>query len=165
MNTDKVEQLAAELGLLLQQKGYKVATAESCTGGGIAYAITSVAGSSNWFEQSLVTYSNESKQHWLGVSYETLALHGAVSEATVTGMAEGLARTTGAELCIAVSGIAGPGGGLPDKPVGMVWLAWNLNGKIDSHCFHFEGDRKEVREFSIEQALVGAISRIQSERS
>ncbi|WP_020406488.1 CinA family protein [Hahella ganghwensis] len=164
MNTAKVDQLAAELGLLLQQKGYKVATAESCTGGGISFAITSVAGSSHWFEQSLVTYSNEAKQRCLGVSEETLRVHGAVSEATVTSMVKGLADITQAELCIAVSGIAGPGGGTLDKPVGMVWLAWCLRGKVEPQCFHFEGNRDEVREFSIEQALQGAISRLESER-
>ncbi len=164
MEPTKTEALAAQLGYLLAQKKMKVATAESCTGGGISFAITSVSGSSDWFEQSLVTYSNEAKKRWLGVPEETLRVHGAVSEATVVAMVKGLADVTDAGLCIAVSGIAGPTGGSVDKPVGMVWLAWSLRGAADAQCFHFEGSREEVRLYSVEQALVGAVNRLEADK-
>ena len=164
MEQTKIEALAAQLGYLLAQKNLQVSTAESCTGGGISFAITSVSGSSAWFEQSLVTYSNEAKERWLKVPEETLRVHGAVSEPTVIAMVKGLADLTNAGLCIAVSGIAGPTGGSADKPVGMVWLAWSLRGTAEAQCFHFEGDREEVRLYAVEQALMGAVARLEADK-
>jgi len=164
MERTKIEALAAQLGYLLAQKNMQVSTAESCTGGGISFAITSVSGSSAWFEQSLVTYSNESKERWLKVPAETLKMHGAVSEPTVIAMVGGLTELTDAGLCIAVSGIAGPAGGSVDKPVGMVWLAWSLRGIAEAQCFHFEGDREAVRLYAVEQALMGAVARLEADK-
>ena len=119
-------QLAAELGDALQLRQWRVATAESCTGGGIAAAITAIPGSSNWFEYGLVTYANAAKQHLLGVDSETLSNEGAVSENVVRQMAAGTLSLTGADIAVAVSGIAGPGGGSAEKPVGTVWFAWAI---------------------------------------
>ncbi len=148
--------LAEQLGSRLQALGWRVATAESCTGGGIAAALTAVAGSSGWFEYGLVTYANRAKQQLLGVSERSLERDGAVSEAVVREMAEGALRLSGAELAIAVSGIAGPGGGTPEKPVGTVWLGWALGGEqpeTGASCHRFEGDRASVRTQSVIAAL------------
>ncbi|WP_051235648.1 CinA family protein [Marinimicrobium agarilyticum] len=148
--------LAEQLGEQLQSRGWRVATAESCTGGGIAAALTEVAGSSAWFEYGLVTYANRAKQQLLGVSEQSLEREGAVSEAVVREMAAGALRVSGAELAIAVSGIAGPAGGTPEKPVGTVWLGWALGGEnpqVGAHCYRFEGDRASVREQSVVAAL------------
>lgn len=150
--------LAAQaLGRALGKRGWRVATAESCTGGGIAAAITEVAGSSGWFEYGLVTYANRAKQQLLGVSEATLASEGAVSEAVVTQMVRGALMLSGADLAVAVSGVAGPGGGSPDKPVGTVWLAWGQRGNEDvavrARCCHFPGDREAVRAQTVWLAL------------
>ena len=150
--------LAAQVGGLLKSHGLMLATAESCTGGGVAQAITDVAGSSAWFERGFVTYSNLSKQQMLGVSEATLIQHGAVSEATVREMVAGaLARST-AQVALAVSGIAGPEGGTPDKPVGTVWFAWGLkNGATHAQRHQINGSRAEVRAQSVRIALQGVI--------
>ena len=118
--------LATQVGEALKAHGLMLATAESCTGGGVAQAITEVAGSSAWFERGFVTYSNLSKQQMLGVRESTLMQHGAVSEMTVREMVEGALKHSNAQVALAVSGIAGPDGGTPDKPVGTVWFAWGL---------------------------------------
>ena len=129
-------------------------TAESCTGGWIAKVITDLADSSHWFERGYVTYSNEAKMQDLGVSKETLAAHGAVSEATVREMALGALRATGADIAIAVSGIAGPKGGTPDKPVGTVWFAVaSPGGAVECRRQLFPGNREAVRRSSVEYAL------------
>jgi nicotinamide-nucleotide amidase len=150
--------LAESVGAALKQKGLVLATAESCTGGGIAEAITEIAGSSAWFDCAFVTYSYESKVALLGVSQTDLERYGAVSEPIVRQMASGALARSRAHVAIAVSGIAGPTGGLPDKPVGTVWIAWSnregdKNNSIISTCYHFSGDRHAVREQTVTKAL------------
>lgn len=148
--------LAAQVGQLLNAHGLMLATAESCTGGGIAQAITEVAGSSAWFERGFVTYSNLSKQQMLGVREATIMQHGAVSEMTVREMAEGALQHSTAQVALAVSGIAGPDGGTADKPVGTVWFAWGLkHGETRAQRFQFNGNRAEVRAQSVRIALQG----------
>lgn len=155
---DEYNKLASALGDALRARGWRLATAESCTGGGIAVALTDVPGSSEWFDRSFVTYSNQAKQDMLGVQGRTLEENGAVSEATVREMAEGALQRAGVELSVAVSGIAGPGGGSPAKPVGTVWLAWAGEGlETRAECFHFEGDRTAVRDQAIRAGLQGLI--------
>jgi len=159
LNQDKVSlnralsgQLEA-LGNALCEKGWTVSCAESCTGGGIAYAFTSVPGSSRWFNQSWVTYSNEAKQRNLGVTHETLKNHGAVSPQTVYEMAKGVHQHSLAELVVTVSGIAGPEGGSADKPVGTVWFGFLCNGESTQVKKVFAGDRETVRTLAIEFAV------------
>lgn len=122
----EIDRLSRELGEALQARGWFAATAESCTGGGVATAITDIAGSSGWFDRGFVTYTNEAKQQMLGVSIDSLLRHGAVSEAVVLEMARGGLARSDAGICVAISGIAGPGGGSDDKPVGTVWFAWRI---------------------------------------
>ncbi|MEA3641343.1 MAG: nicotinamide-nucleotide amidase [Lamprobacter sp.] len=145
--------LAAELGRRLQAHADRLVTAESCTGGWIAKCMTDVAGSSAWFERGFVTYSNEAKQDMLGVGAETLARHGAVSEPVVREMAVGALAQSRATLAVAVSGIAGPGGGTPSKPVGRVCIGWARTGRIASDTYLFAGDRDQVRRQSVVHAL------------
>ncbi|WP_333607531.1 CinA family protein [Arsukibacterium sp.] len=146
-------QLATELGQLLLRKKWSVTTAESCTGGGIAYHLTAIAGSSAYLDRSVVTYSNKAKQQLLGVRSATLLQFGAVSEETVLEMASGAATHAKAELAIAVSGVAGPGGGSAAKPVGTVCFGFAVKGVLSSNRLHFEGDRQQVRQQSIDYAL------------
>jgi nicotinamide-nucleotide amidase len=149
--------LAAALGQLLTSRQWQVTTAESCTGGGIASAITSVAGSSAWFEQGFITYSNDAKQQQLNVDNTLLIKHGAVSEAVVRAMVAGALDKANANVAFAVSGIAGPGGGSPDKPVGTVWLAWAIqDADTIAMRYQFKGDRDAVRA----QAITTAISEL-----
>jgi nicotinamide-nucleotide amidase len=151
-----LETLARRLGERLLARGWMAATAESCTGGWIAKTLTDVAGSSAWFDRGFVTYTNEAKQDLLGVRGETLAAHGAVSEATVREMVAGALARSRAAVAVAVSGIAGPTGGTPDKPVGTVWLAWGGSaGTIRAEHCRFEGDREAVRRQAVAQALAG----------
>ncbi|BBB28606.1 CinA family protein [Neptunomonas japonica] len=151
--------LAEEAGIALKSHAAVLATAESCTGGGIAQAVTAVAGSSEWFGCGYVTYSNEAKQQMLGVNPDVIEAHGAVSEAVVRQMAEGALSQSGADIAVAVSGVAGPGGGTKDKPVGTVWLAWAIRGEATVAIGNlFLGDREQVRNQSIEKALEGIIS-------
>ncbi len=151
------EQLAAELGTLLLRKKWFVTTAESCTGGGIAYYLTAVAGSSAYLDRSFVTYSNKAKQQLLGVRSATLLQFGAVSDETVKEMASGAAVAANAQLAIAVSGIAGPGGGSAAKPVGTVWFSFSVNGQLSSQLQHFGGNREQVRQQAIDYALKHSI--------
>ncbi|MGH8369528.1 MAG: CinA family protein, partial [Gammaproteobacteria bacterium] len=132
--------LAEQLARRLLERGLKLACAESCTGGWIAKCLTDIAGSSDWFERGFVTYSNSAKQDALGVSAETLSMHGAVSEQSVREMAVGVLRHSQAQVAVAVSGIAGPTGGSADKPVGTVWIGWAWPDRSVSvkHC-HFDG--------------------------
>ena len=160
MNSDAtfVTHLAKQLGAALLSRGWRVSCAESCTGGGVAKAITDVAGSSQWFDGGVVTYSNAMKQQLLGVAEESFAEHGAVSETVVMQMAQGALQVTGADVAVASSGIAGPGGGCADKPVGTVWLAWVCNDKRQVvHRYHFDGDRETVRQRAVVQALSGLL--------
>jgi nicotinamide-nucleotide amidase len=136
---------AQRLGERLLARGERVTTAESCTGGLIAAAITSIAGSSNWFDYGFVTYANAAKSTLLGVAPTLIATHGAVSEATAAAMATGALRVSGAHWAIAVSGIAGPTGGTPTKPVGTVCFAWASPAGVTTATYHLPGDRAAVR--------------------
>jgi nicotinamide-nucleotide amidase len=153
-----MDELAAQVGLALKSHGLMLATAESCTGGGVAEAVTGIAGSSAWFERGFVTYSNLSKQEMLGVAEATLIQYGAVSEAVVREMVSGSLRHSRAQVALSVSGIAGPDGGTPDKPVGTVWFAWGIAGEIiqTQRCL-IAGDRVQVRQHSVRIALQGVI--------
>ncbi len=146
--------LAVSLGQLLTARKWQITTEESCTGGGIANVITSVAGSSAWFEQGFITYSNSAKQQQLGVATALLIKHGAVSEAVVKAMATGACKKANANVAIAVSGVAGPGGGSADKPVGTVWLAWAIQdaGTV-AKCYQFKGGRDAVRAQAVTRAI------------
>lgn len=156
---ENIENLAAQLGSLLQAQSWVIGTAESCTGGMVAAAITDVAGSSAWFDEGLVTYANHSKQRLLGVEEQQLAAQGAVSQGVVEAMAKGvLAR--GADVSIATSGIAGPAGGSVEKPVGTVWFAWSVQGALEAQCVCFSGDRKQVRLQATKHALEGLVARL-----
>lgn len=161
---DGTEALARELGRRLLACGRRVATAESCTGGGIAEAITSVAGSSGWFEYGLVTYANRAKVELLGVAADTLAAEGAVSEAVVREMASGALRLSGADFAVAVSGIAGPGGGTDEKPVGTVWFCWGGANPhlLEAERYQLKGDRAAVRAQAVRIALEGLLARLPS---
>lgn len=152
--------LAQRLGQLCQQLSVEVTAAESCTGGGIASAITEVAGSSAYFTTGYVTYSNAAKTRLLGVAETTLSAHGAVSEEVVKAMVQGACRESGAGVGVAVSGVAGPDGGSAEKPVGTVWLAWGGADEQQAECFHFPGDRQSVREQAVRQALAGLVVRL-----
>ncbi|PQJ67811.1 nicotinamide-nucleotide amidase [Photobacterium angustum] len=155
-----IEQLATDLGQALKNKNWVATTAESCTGGGVAYAITEIAGSSAWFNRSFVTYSNEAKQEMLSVSSATLAEFGAVSEAVVFEMACGALAASRADISVAISGIAGPDGGSEEKPVGTVWFCWaDATGWRQTTCCHFEGDRKNIRLQAIAKALSAMLER------
>lgn len=140
----------------LQQRGQMLVTAESCTGGWIAKTLTDIAGSSGWFEAGLVAYSYEAKQALLGVRPETLAQHGAVSQETVVEMVSGALARYGASVAVAVTGIAGPGGATPGKPVGTIWIGWKRRGGYaHAQIFHFDGDREAVRRRTVAAALGG----------
>lgn len=151
-----VRDRARVLGARMQERGLVACTAESCTGGMVAAAITDIAGSSSWFDRGFVTYSNEAKQELLGVRPATLALEGAVSEATAAEMVAGALARSHADVAVAVTGIAGPGGGTAAKPVGMVCFAWLRRGReVRVATHHFDGDRTAVREASVMVALAG----------
>ena len=153
MNTE-IEAIVPALADALRGAGLKIATAESCTGGLIAAACTTVAGSSDWFERGFVTYSNEAKTEMLGVPPALIGAHGAVSEAVARAMAEGAIAYSRAQLAVAVTGVAGPSGGSASKPVGTVWLAWARAGKATrAELLTLAGDRRAVREQSVQQAL------------
>ena len=145
---------AAMLIEALRTRGLTMATAESCTGGNIAHAVTSVAGASDVFLGGIVSYANSVKSGLLGVSADDLAQHGAVSEAVVRQMALGACHATGADCAVATSGIAGPGGGTPEKPVGTVWMAWCVQSHVETRCFHFPGDRARVINRATTEALL-----------
>ncbi|HEY0634814.1 MAG TPA: CinA family protein [Gammaproteobacteria bacterium] len=150
--------LAGEVAELLCERRLMLVTAESCTGGWIAKCCTDLPGSSHWFERGFVTYTNEAKMEALGVEAATLQAHGAVSEATVTEMAAGALRQSRAQVSVAVSGIAGPGGGRPDKPVGTVCFGWALAGKRSvSRQLYILGDREQIRRQAVAEALRGVL--------
>lgn len=145
--------LVAELADLLRARQWLLATAESCTGGLIAGACTDLAGSSDWFERGFVSYSNAAKSELLGVPPALIAVHGAVSEPVARAMAEGALAHSHAQLAIAVTGVAGPGGGSADKPVGTVWFGWALPGQVRSERRRFDGNRAAVRAATVHYAL------------
>lgn len=158
---EDLNSLAQRLGVVLRQHSLMLVTAESCTGGGIAAAVTAVAGSSAWFERGFVTYSNAAKREMLGVQEATLQAHGAVSEPVVREMVAGALQYSAAQVAVAVSGIAGPDGGTPAKPVGTVCLAWGGTGfSIRSETRHFAGGRADVQRQSVAAALAGVIGHV-----
>jgi nicotinamide-nucleotide amidase len=153
---ERLRAQAASLGTRLRELRQTLVTAESCTGGWIAKTVTDVAGSSDWFDCGLAAYSYEAKQALLGVRPETLEIHGAVSRETAIEMVSGALVHSGATVAVAVTGIAGPGGGTADKPVGTVWIAWKRRGGYPTaEVFHFEGDREAVRRQTVATALQG----------
>ncbi|AUM68537.1 CinA family protein [Pseudomonas fluorescens] len=154
---DDITELAAELGRRLQLLNAHVTTAESCTGGGIAEAITRIPGSSAWFEAGFVTYSNRQKTQQLNVPSELFETVGAVSREVVEAMVRGAQHKSLARFAVAVSGIAGPDGGSPNKPVGTVWLAWGVGEKVVSEQQFFAGNRDEVRRQTVKAALEGLL--------
>ncbi len=161
VDMDELEQRAAELGGILLQRGEWLAVAESCTGGWLAQVLTAIAGSSTWFERGFVSYANVAKVEMLGVPEGTLARHGAVSEATARAMAHGALAHSQADWSVAITGIAGPGGGTPDKPVGTVCFAWAWrDGGCQAKTVCFAGDRQAVRRQSVAFALDGLLAAI-----
>lgn len=153
-------QLSLRVGAALSARGLHLATAESCTGGWIAEIVTAVSGSSGWFECGFVTYSNASKQNLLGVPETTLQAHGAVSAETVAAMVAGALARSGAELALAVSGVAGPTGGTPEKPVGTVCFGWGRQGEAGAtEIRRFSGDREAIRRQAAVHALTGLLQR------
>ena len=156
MHDLQLQQLAQQTGQLLLDKNRRLATAESCTGGWVSKVITDIDGSSQWFECALVTYSNQAKQDWLGVPAQTLTDFGAVSEQTVKAMVLGLLARSRADIGVSITGIAGPGGGSEDKPVGTVWMAWAVAGEVlECVRYNFSGDREQVRHAAVSAALKG----------
>jgi nicotinamide-nucleotide amidase len=159
MADDELLNLSERLGLALKAQGQLLALAESCTGGMASQYITAIAGSSAWFDASFVTYSNHAKTRMLGVSSETIAQFGAVSEQTALEMAIGALAHSQADIAVAVTGIAGPDGGSAEKPVGTVCFAWaHKNGNQDSATYHFSGDRETVREASVKTVFEKLLS-------
>lgn len=153
-----VTTLATEVASRLKNKQLTLCTAESCTGGGLAYALTAIPGSSNWFEGGLITYSNQAKMSLLNVEANTLATYGAVSAETAREMADGARICLQTNVSIAITGIAGPTGGSHDKPVGTVWIAYALPSATTlAHHHLFSGDREAVRTHTIETALQGLL--------
>ena len=158
-----LQTLSESVGAQLLSRGEWLATAESCTGGWVAQSITAIAGSSAWFDRGFVTYSNVAKQEMLGVTEATLERHGAVSEATARAMAQGAIAHSRADWAIAITGIAGPGGGSPEKPVGTVCFAWaQRDGGCEAQTCVFAGERAAVREQSVIHALRGLLARIEA---
>lgn len=156
-----MEALAKKVGARLKAARARLVTAESCTGGWAAQVVTSVAGSSGWFERGFVTYSNDAKREVLGVHEKTLTTHGAVSEETAREMAQGALSRGKGDIALAVTGVAGPGGGSPAKPVGMVCFAWASAGSIRSETRQFSGDRESVRRQSVVRALEGVLQHLE----
>jgi nicotinamide-nucleotide amidase len=154
---DDITQLAATLGQCLLDAGAQVSTAESCTGGGIAEAITRIPGSSAWFEAGYVTYSNRQKTQQLNVPEALFSQVGAVSREVVEAMALGAQRHSAAQFSVAVSGVAGPDGGSAEKPVGTVWICWGAAQRLIAQRFQFPGDRDAVRRQTVKAALEGLI--------
>ena len=159
----QLRRLSARVGRVLLAAGHTVATAESCTGGWIAKALTDIAGSSQWFSEGFVTYDNEAKIRRLGVQRSLLETDGAVSEAAVQAMAGGVLDRSEADIAVAVSGIAGPSGAVPGKPVGTVWLCWAVRRgrriEARTELKHFRGDREAVRRKTVRLALQGLLGR------
>ena len=162
MNGDRITELARQLGEACLARRRTLVLAESCTGGGVGEAITRIPGSSAWLDRGFITYSNEAKEDLLGVKRETLFDHGAVSEATAREMVLGALRCSRADTAVAITGVAGPGGGSFDKPVGLVWFAWCVRGgaaRVEWRIF--PGGRDEVRSQAIEFALIGLLSALE----
>ncbi len=158
MSDDDLFDLATQLGVTLLARDWRLAVAESCTGGWVAKVLTDIAGSSAWFERGFVTYSNAAKQELLDVRSATLEAFGAVSEQTAREMAAGALTHSQADVVLAITGIAGPGGGTPEKPVGLVWVAWaRRSGALRVAHYYFSGDRAAVRRQAVVAALQGVL--------
>jgi len=158
VSDEELHQLASELGEKLRARGWMLATAESCTGGWAGQLLTSLPGSSNWYERGFITYANAAKIEMLGVPAEILDTHGAVSEETASAMAAGALAHSHAQATLAISGIAGPGGGTPQKPVGLVCYGWALaDGTVMSSTCRLDGDREEIRSRAVAAAMRGLI--------
>ena len=155
--------LATELGLLLKQKHWMLATTESCTGGGVAEAITEIAGSSAWFDCGFVTYSNEAKMRLLQVPQSTLTAYGAVSDETAAAMCKGAIANSQATVALSTTGIAGPDGGVPGKPVGTVYFGWAIGDQVTTQRMQFSGDREAVRAQSVVHALSGLLQQLKQD--
>ena len=163
MASDTIIALAELVGAKLKARGMMLATAESCTGGWVAQAVTAIAGSSDWFDRGFVTYSDAAKREMLGVSAGTLAKHGAVSEQTAREMAVGALAHSRAQVALAITGIAGPGGGSPQKPVGTVCFAWSRKDAAPiAQMRQFKGDRESVRRQSVLAALQGVLELLEA---
>ena len=161
--SDVVASLASQVGRQLIERQLMVTTAESCTGGLVSAAFTDIAGSSAWFERGFVTYSNHAKIEMLGVAFDLIETHGAVSEEVARAMAEGALLESRAQVALSITGVAGPGGGTRDKPVGTVCFAWVvLEEVVQSETMHFGGGRPSVREQSVRHALGGLLLRLAS---
>jgi len=158
MDTYLISRAVSELGECLRVEDNFLATAESCTGGLLASTLTDTPGSSEWFAGSVIAYSNEVKAKLLGVKPDALEKHGAVSKPVVIAMAEGVLKTVGAHVSVAISGIAGPSGGTPDKPVGTVWMAWAWPGGSRAKLYEFSGTRQEIKEQSVMAAINGLLA-------
>lgn len=152
--------VVAQLALHLSALQWKMSTAESCTGGMIAASCTDLAGSSAWFDRGFVTYANEAKSQMLGVPMDLISTHGAVSELVARAMALGAVYRSQAQVALAVTGVAGPTGGSPEKPTGTVWLAWCIEGVASAQLMHFDGDRQQVRLATTAHALQGLLQRL-----
>jgi nicotinamide-nucleotide amidase len=160
---NKTSKWVAVLSEILMARGLRCAVAESCTGGRLADVLTERPGSSQWFDRGFVTYSNEAKEEMLGVSKTILEQYGAVSEPTAQAMASGAMAQSHAQVSVSITGIAGPSGGTPEKPVGTVWIAWAGGfSPVESRCYVFSGNRLEIRERAVQAALQGLIQRILS---
>ena len=152
------QKLAGDVGRMLIEKGLTLATAESCTGGAIGALLTGLAGSSSWFSGGVISYSNSVKTNLLGVAPSLIENYGAVSQEVVEAMAKGGRKAMGTDLCVAVSGIAGPAGGSVEKPIGTVWVAWcDGNNAVTSKLYQLSGDRHEVQKAAVRMALAGII--------
>ena len=152
-----VETMVARLGDSLLIQGGRMATAESCTGGLVASTLTDMPGSSRWFEGGVVAYDNRVKMHLLGVPEQILVRHGAVSQACVESMVTGVCSLMKVSVGLAISGIAGPDGGTPEKPVGLVWMAWRIYNRVWSREFRFAGTRRQIKIFSVREAIAGLL--------
>lgn len=158
VSDEELRQLAVDLSEKLRARGWMLATAESCTGGWVGHLLTSLPGSSHWYERGFISYANAAKVEMLGVSPETLQMHGAVSEITAAEMAVGALKHSHAQATLSITGIAGPGGGTPQKPVGLVCYGWSLaDGTVMTSTCRLDGDREEIRSRAVAAALRGLI--------
>lgn len=160
INEYQLYELANQVGQALKARNLTLTTAESCTGGWVSEVMTAIPGSSEWFDRAYVTYSNRAKQEMLRVSPQTLANFGAVSEEIAHEMAAGAVKEAKVDVSLAITGIAGPGGALPDKPVGMVCFAWFIQGRLTCQTQNFSGNRYEVRRQSVIYSLQGLLDRL-----
>ncbi len=158
-----LEALAAKIGDRLLSRSEMLVTAESCTGGWVSMLVTSISGSSAWFDRGFVSYSNEAKQEMLAIDKQVIEIHGAVSEETARNMVQGAVENSHAQTGLSVTGIAGPSGGSTEKPVGTVCFGWQVNGLCETETCHFSGDREEIREQSVRHVLTEMLVRLERE--